>query len=110
MPPDPGKQSGIFTAITPLNNDLTTFEDGYAPGNYDSKSTGEVTARYALQYSLNNATVELAQMVGYNNVAALGARGRHFNPRAALRRWRSAPTTPRRWRWPAPTPSSPMPE
>jgi penicillin-binding protein 1B len=30
-----------------------------------------VTARYALQFSLNNATVELAQMVGYDNVAAL---------------------------------------
>ncbi len=70
-PPDPGKQSGIFTAITPLNNELTTFEDGYAPGNYGSHSTGEVTARSALQWSLNNATVELAQMVGYNNVAAL---------------------------------------
>ncbi len=71
VPPDPGRQSGIFTAITPLNNELTTFEDGYAPGNFGSKSNGVVTARYALQWSLNNATVELAQMVGYNNVAAL---------------------------------------
>ncbi len=73
-PPDPGRQSGIFTAITMLNNDLTTFEDGYAPGNYhnDTRFMGEITARTALQWSQNNATVSLAQMVGYNNVAALG--------------------------------------
>ncbi len=45
-PPDPGRQSGIFTAVTPLNNDLTTFEGGYTPGNYHStKYNGQVTAR-----------------------------------------------------------------
>ena len=72
-PPDPGRQSGVFTAITMLNNDLTTFEGGYAPGNYhnDTRYTGQITARTALQWSENNATVSLAQMVGYNNVAAL---------------------------------------
>ena len=71
-PPDPGMQSGIFTATTMLNNDRSTFEGGYTPGNYHSaKYTGQVTARFALQMSLNNATVELAQMVGFGNVAAL---------------------------------------
>ena len=70
-PVDPGLHHGVFTAVTLLNNDLTTFEGGYAPRNYGKHGLGEVTARYALQYSLNNATVELAQMVGYNNVAAL---------------------------------------
>jgi len=70
-PPDPGQQSGIFTATTMLNNDLSTFDGGYAPGNYHTKYTGQVTARFALQMSLNNATVELAQMVGFGNVAAL---------------------------------------
>ena len=71
-PPDPGRQSGVFTAVTLLNNQLTTFEDGYAPGNFhDTRFTGEITARTALQWSQNNATVALAQMVGYNNVAAL---------------------------------------
>jgi penicillin-binding protein 1B len=65
---------GIFTAITPLNNDLQTFDGGYAPGNFhdDTRYLGQVSARLALQMSLNNATVELAQMVGYENVAALG--------------------------------------
>jgi penicillin-binding protein 1B len=70
-PPDPGRQSGIFTAATMLSNDLSTFDGGYTPGNYHSKLTGQVTARTALQWSLNNATVELAQMVGFGNVAAL---------------------------------------
>jgi penicillin-binding protein 1B len=72
-PPDPGRQSGVFTAVTLLNNDLTTFEGGYAPHNYhnDQRYTGEITARTALQFSENNATISLAQMVGYNNVAAL---------------------------------------
>ena len=70
-PPDPGLHHGLFTEVTLLNNDPTTFEGGYAPRNYGHHGLGEVTARYALQYSLNNATVELAQMVGYDNVAAL---------------------------------------
>jgi penicillin-binding protein 1B len=69
-PTDPGLHHGVFTEVTMLNNDLTTFEGGYSPGNY-GHAGGLVTARYALQYSLNNATVELAQMVGYDNVAAL---------------------------------------
>jgi penicillin-binding protein 1B len=70
-PTDPGLHHGLFTEVTMLNNDLTTFEGGYAPRNYGHHGLGQVTARYALQYSLNNATVELAQMVGYDNVAAL---------------------------------------
>lgn len=72
-PPDPGRPSGVFTAVTMLNNNLTTFEGGYAPGNYhnDTRYNGDITARTALQFSQNNATVSLAQMVGYNNVAAL---------------------------------------
>ena len=94
-PPDPGSPSGIFTAITPLNNELTTFEDGYAPGNYGAKSNGEVTARYALQMSLNNATVELSQMVGYNNVAALardaGIKSARGTPALALGSYDATP-------------------
>jgi penicillin-binding protein 1B len=72
-PPDPGRPSGIFTAITKLNNDPTIFEDGYAPANYhhDTRFLGDITARLALAESENNATISLAQMVGYNNVAAL---------------------------------------
>jgi penicillin-binding protein 1B len=68
---DPGLHHGLFTEVTLLNSDPQNFEGGYAPRNYGHHGTGEVTARYALQWSMNNATVELAQMVGYDNVAAL---------------------------------------
>jgi penicillin-binding protein 1B len=96
-PPDPGRQSGIFTAATMLNNNLTTFENGYAPGNYhhDTKYEGDITARTALQFSQNNATVSLAQMVGYNNVAALardaGIKSARGTPSVALGSYDATP-------------------
>jgi penicillin-binding protein 1B len=96
-PPDPGRLSGIFTPITLLNNDLTTFEGGYAPGNYhnDTRFSGEITARTALQFSENNATVSLAQMVGYNNVASLardaGIKSARGTPAVALGAYVSTP-------------------
>jgi penicillin-binding protein 1B len=93
-PTDPGLRHGVFTEVTLLNNDLTTFEGGYAPGNY-GHAGGQVTARYALQQSLNNATVELAQMVGYGNVAALardaGIRSAQGTPSVALGSYDAAP-------------------
>jgi penicillin-binding protein 1B len=86
---------GLFTEVTLLNNDPTTFEGGYAPRNYGHHGLGEVTARYALQYSLNNATVELAQMVGYDNVAALardaGIRSAQGTPAVALGAYDATP-------------------
>jgi penicillin-binding protein 1B len=96
-PPDPGRPSGIFTAITMLNNNLTTFEGGYAPRNYhnDVRYTGDITARTALQFSQNNATVSLAQMVGYNNVAALardaGIKSARGTPSVALGSYGATP-------------------
>ncbi len=96
-PPDPGRQSGVFTAVTLLNNDPTTFEDGYAPSNYhnDTRFAGQITARTALQWSENNATVSLAQMVGYNNVAALardaGIKSARGTPAVALGAYDATP-------------------
>jgi penicillin-binding protein 1B len=96
-PPDPGRPSGIFTAATMLNNDLTTFEGGYSPSNFhhDVRFTGNITARTALQWSENNATVSLAQMVGYNNVAALardaGIKSARGTPSVALGSYGSSP-------------------
>ncbi len=96
-PPDPGRQSGVFTAVTLLNNTLTTFEDGYAPGNYhnDMRFNGQITARTALQWSQNNATVSLAQMVGYNNVASLardaGIKSARGTPAVALGAYDATP-------------------
>jgi penicillin-binding protein 1B len=96
-PPDPGRPSGVFTAITMLNNNLTTFEGGYAPGNYhkDTRFAGDITARTALQWSENNATVSLAQMVGYGNVAALardaGVKSARGTPSVALGSYGATP-------------------
>jgi penicillin-binding protein 1B len=65
---------GVFTAISHLEDEPTTFAfDGktYSPGNYKNEFHGSVTAIYALAHSLNNATISLAQKVGFENVAAL---------------------------------------
>jgi penicillin-binding protein 1B len=67
--------SATFTPVTILNDEQTTFSFGgnqtYSPRDFEDKYYGEVTARFALQQSLNNATIALAEMVGYNNVASL---------------------------------------
>ena len=65
----------MFTPVTILNDEQTTFtfagNQTYSPRDFEGEYFGEVTARFALQWSLNNATISLAQMVGYNNVASL---------------------------------------
>src|SRR5436853_1403288 len=43
----------------------------YEPRNYKEEYHGQVTARYCLALSLNNATVKLAEEVGYDKVADL---------------------------------------
>jgi penicillin-binding protein 1B len=68
--------SGVFTALTQLEDEPTTFtyDNGrqtYTPNNFKGDFRGEVTAAYALAHSLNNATIELGQKVGFDNVAAL---------------------------------------
>jgi penicillin-binding protein 1B len=71
-----GDNGGVFTALTQLNDEETTFtyDNGrqeYTPKNLISGYHGDVTAAYALAHSLNAATVQLGQMVGFDNVAAL---------------------------------------
>ena len=70
-----GNTSGIFTPLTILHDEPTTFtfDNGqtYAPHDFDNEYYGDVPAVEALYRSLNNATVELAEMVGYDNVANL---------------------------------------
>jgi penicillin-binding protein 1B len=66
--------SPVFTPSSMVEDQPTTFAYGdsiYEPRNYREEYHGEVTARYALAMSLNNATVELAQEVGYDKVAEL---------------------------------------
>ena len=64
----------VITPVTLITDEPTTFSYGdqiYEPRNYRDEYHGQVTARYALALSLNNATVALAQMVGYDKVADL---------------------------------------
>ena len=66
---------GVFTALTKINDDPQDFGTNgqtYTPGNFvRGEYPGMVTASDALAHSLNIATISLAQMVGYDNVAAL---------------------------------------
>jgi len=67
--------NGVFTALTKLNDDPQNFQfDGkdYQPGNFErGEYPGMVPAVEALAHSLNIATINLAQQVGYDKVAAL---------------------------------------
>ncbi len=63
-----------LTPASMVEDAPTTFTYGdqiYEPRNYKDEYHGMVTARLALALSLNNATVKLAETVGYDNVAAL---------------------------------------
>jgi len=64
----------VFTPVSMIDDAATTFSYGdqiYEPRNYKEEYHGPVTARYALSMSLNNATVKLAEQVGYDKVANL---------------------------------------
>jgi penicillin-binding protein 1B len=67
-------QDKLFSPVTILNDKQTTYEVGnqeYTPRNFEGEYYGELTARYALMRSDNNATISLAAMVGFDRVAAL---------------------------------------
>jgi penicillin-binding protein 1B len=67
----------ILTPISTVVDEPTTFDfDGkeYTPKNYGEKFYGTVTLRDALVYSLNVATVKVAQEVGFNRVLQLTQR------------------------------------
>src|SRR5581483_9487762 len=70
----PDGQAAVFTPASTVPDAPTTFAYGdqiYEPRNYKEEYHGDVTARYALALSLNNATVKLAEEVGYDKVADL---------------------------------------
>jgi penicillin-binding protein 1B len=68
-------QSRLFSPVTILNDAQATYGEGtpyeYTPHNYKNEFYGQMTARYALMRSDNNATISLAAMVGFDRVAAL---------------------------------------
>ncbi len=64
----------VFTPASLVDDSPTAFingDDVYTPRNYKEEYFGQVTAQFALAHSLNNATVKVAEMVGYDKVATL---------------------------------------
>ena len=106
---DTSGKPGIFTPATLVDDSQVSIAYGdqvYEPRNYHEAFHGEVTARYALAMSLNNATVRVAQGVGFGTVAALAKAAGHHQRARHSRRSRWAPTMPVRWKCREPTPSS----
>ncbi|WP_263379860.1 transglycosylase domain-containing protein [Granulicella paludicola] len=76
-------ESGVFTALTKLNDDPQDFGGGYTPGNFEhGEYPGMVTAITAIEHSLNIATIALAQKVGFTNVASLARSAGIVNAKA----------------------------
>jgi len=77
--------NGVFTAVSKINDDPQNFGingQTYMPGNFvRGEYPGMVSAADALAHSLNIATISLAQMVGYDNVAALARSAGILNAR-----------------------------
>ena len=66
--------TAVITPASTVPDQPSTFSYGdqiYEPRNYKEEYHGDVTLRYALALSLNNATVKLAEEVGYDKVADL---------------------------------------
>jgi len=64
----------VLTPASTVADAPSSFAYGdqiYEPRNYKEEYHGEVTLRYALAMSLNNATVKVAEEVGYDKVADL---------------------------------------
>jgi len=64
----------VVTPASIVTDQPSTFAYGdqiYEPRNYKEEYHGDVTLRYALAMSLNNATVKVAEEVGYDKVADL---------------------------------------
>jgi penicillin-binding protein 1B len=95
--PLPG-QDKLFSPVTMLADEQSTYMVGdkeYSPRNDHNNYHDQVTARYALQYSLNNATIGLASMVGFDRVAALareaGIKSARGTPSVAIGSYDASP-------------------
>jgi penicillin-binding protein 1B len=68
-------QTKLFSPLTMLKDEQITYGEGtpyaYTPKNFGGDYHEQVTARYALMRSLNNATIGLASLVGFDRVAHL---------------------------------------
>ena len=71
---DAESPDNVITPASLVDDSPSTFaygEEIYEPRNYKNEYHGEVALKYALQQSLNNATVKLAETIGYDKVVAL---------------------------------------
>ncbi|MGA2832672.1 MAG: transglycosylase domain-containing protein [Terracidiphilus sp.] len=92
-------QTKLFSQVTMLSDQQSTYDVGtsqeYTPRNYEGVYHDQVTARYALQQSLNNATIGLAAMVGFDQVAALareaGVKNARGTPSVAIGSYDATP-------------------
>jgi penicillin-binding protein 1B len=92
-------QTKPFSQLTMLTDEQNTYGEGtpyeYTPRNDEDKYYGQVTARFALQKSLNNATIGLASMVGLDRVAALareaGVKSARATPSMAIGSYDATP-------------------
>jgi penicillin-binding protein 1B len=91
-------QNKLFSPVTMLSDQQTTYDVGgqeYTPHNYEGVYHDQVTARYALMRSLNNATIGLAGMVGFDQVAALardaGVKNARGTPSVAIGSYDATP-------------------
>jgi penicillin-binding protein 1B len=67
-------QTKVFSPVTMLSDQQTTYDVGgqeYTPRNFEGEYHDQVPASFALQRSLNNATIGLASLVGFDRIAAL---------------------------------------
>jgi penicillin-binding protein 1B len=91
-------QDKLFSPVTMLSDEQTTYEVGdkeYTPRNFEGEYHEQVTAAFALQRSLNNATIGLAAMVGFDRVAELaresGIKGVQATPAMAIGAYDATP-------------------
>ncbi|HEX4030806.1 MAG TPA: PBP1A family penicillin-binding protein [Terracidiphilus sp.] len=91
-------QTKLFSEVTMLSDEQTTYDVGnqeYTPRNYKDEYYGDITARFALMRSDNNATISLASMVGFDNVAALardaGIKSARGTPTVAIGTYAATP-------------------
>ena len=95
---------GVFTPASLIDDSQVSIAIGgdqvYEPRNYHENFHGEVTARYALAESLNNATVRLGAGSRLRQSCGTGQGCRHYQRARPRRRSRSAPTTQLRSKWP----------
>lgn len=66
----------VFTPATLVDDAPTAFivgngDDVYTPRNMGGRYWGQVSAQFAMAMSLNNATIKVAEMVGYDKVVNL---------------------------------------